>query len=130
MRLTRDVGDIVMDVDDIEELDLIAGAGADRFSIGDVRGTGLADVFASLAPGGGAPDPDRVEIAGTEGADKVAVTGKKVVFGSVTVTGLPVKLGISFAQAAFDTLAIDTRGGDDSVDTSGLEPDVIALETD
>ena len=57
------------------------------------------------------------------------MTGKKVVFGSVTVTGLPVKLGISFAQIGFDTLAIDTLGGDDSVDTSGLGPDVIGLET-
>ena len=65
----------------------------------------------------------------TEGDDKVAVTGKKVVFGSATVTGLPVKLGISFAQIGFDTLAIDTLGGNDSVDTSGLGPDVISLET-
>jgi hypothetical protein len=58
------------------------------------------------------------------------VTGKKVVFGSATVTGLPVKLGISFAQIGFDALAIDTLGGDDSIDTTGLAPDVIGLTTD
>jgi hypothetical protein len=58
----------------------------------------------------------------------VVVTGTKVVFGSVTVTGLPVKLGISFAQIGFDALAIDTLGGDDSVDTTGLAPGVIDLD--
>ena len=104
-----------------------AGAGADTFRIGR---SDVSELNASLAPGGGAGDPDRVEIEGTEGRDTVTVTGRKVVFGSVTVTGLPVKLGISFAQAAFDTLAIDTLGGDDSVDSSGLEPDVIGLAID
>jgi hypothetical protein len=125
-RFTRDVGNIVMDLDDVEIVDAVAGPGADTFR---VRGGGhVAELNASLSPGGGAADPDRVEIQGTEGDDEVAVTGKKVVFGSVSVTGLPVKLGISFAQIGFDTLAIDTLGGDDSVDTSGLGSDVIGLE--
>jgi Ca2+-binding RTX toxin-like protein len=126
-RFTRDVGNIVMDLEDVEIVDAVAGAGSDTFRIGD---SGVGELNASLAPGGGAADRDRIEIEGTEGADKVAVTGKKVVFGSATVTGLPVKLGISFAQIGFDTLAIDTLGGDDSVDTSGLGPDVIDLELD
>ena len=125
-RFTRDVGNIVMDLDDIEVIDAVAGAGSDTFRIGR---SSVGELNASLAPGGGAGDPDRIEIQGTEGDDKVAVTGKKVVFGSATVTGLPVKLGISFAQIGFDTLAIDTLGGDDSVDTSGLGPDVIGLGT-
>jgi hypothetical protein len=126
-RFTRDVGGIVMDLDEIEVIDAVAGPGADTFRIGDGD---VGELNASLSPGGGAADADRVEIAGTEGADDVAVTGRKVVFGSVTVTGLPVKLGISFAQAAFDTLAIDTLGGDDRVDTSGLGADVIGLAVD
>ena len=127
-RFTRDVGNIVMDLEDVEVVDAVAGAGADTFR---VRGGGhVAELNASLAPGAGAADPDRIEIQGTEGDDAVAVTGKKVVFGSATVTGLPVKLGISFAQIGFDTLAIDTLGGDDSVDTSALAADVIGLETD
>jgi Ca2+-binding RTX toxin-like protein len=124
-RFTRDVGNIVMDLDDIEVVDTVAGGGADTFRIGR---SDVGELNASLAPGGGAADPDRIEIAGTEGADDVAVTGKKVVFGSATVTGLPVKLGVSVAQIGFDSLAIDTLGGDDSVDTSGLAPDVIGLE--
>jgi hypothetical protein len=125
-RFTRDVGNIVMDLDDVEIVDALAGAGADTFRVAD---SSVTELNASLSPGGGAADPDRIEIEGTGHGDKVTVTGKKVVFGSATVTGLPVKLGISFAQIGFDTLAIDTLGGDDSVDTSGLGPDVIGLET-
>lgn len=124
-RFTRDVGNIVMDLDDVEIVDAVAGAGADTFRVAD---SSVGELNASLAPGSGANDPDRIEIEGTEGDDAVTVTGKKVVWGAATVTGLPVKLGISFAQIGFDTLAIDTLGGDDSVDTSGLGPDVITLE--
>jgi Ca2+-binding RTX toxin-like protein len=134
-RFTRDVVTesppgrfrIVMDLDHVEVVDAVAGAGADTFRVrGDAD---VGELNTSLQPGNGAIDPDRVEIEGTEGDDHVAVTGKKVVWGSVAVTGLPVKLGISFAQIGIDTLAIDTLGGDDSIDTSGLGPDVIDLET-
>jgi hypothetical protein len=124
-RFTRDVGNIVMDLDGVEIIDAQAGPGADIFRIAD---SSVTELNASLAPGSGANDPDRIEIEGTEGDDDVTVTGKKVVWGSATVTGLPVKLGISFAQIGFDSLAIDTLGGDDSVDTSGLGTDVIDLE--
>jgi hypothetical protein len=124
-RFTRDVGSIVMDLDDVEIIDAQAGAGADTFRVAD---SSVGELNVSLAPGSGANDPDRIEIQGTEGDDAVTVTGKKVVWGAATVTGLPVKLGVSFAQIGFDTLAIDTLGGDDSVDTSGLGPDVIGLE--
>jgi Ca2+-binding RTX toxin-like protein len=127
-RFTRDVGDIVMELDDIEVVDTVAGAGSDTFRVrGDAE---VGELNTSLQPGNGAADPDRVEIEGTEGDDEVVVTGKKVVWGSATVTGLPVKLGITFAQIGIDTLAIDTLGGDDSIDTSGLAPDVISLTTD
>jgi hypothetical protein len=124
-RFTRDVGASVMALEDVEVVDAVAGGGADTFRVGR---SDVAELNASLAPGGGAADPDRIEIAGTEGDDDVTVTGSKVVFGSATVTGLPVELGISFAQIGFDTLVVDTLGGDDSVDTSGLAPDVIALD--
>ena len=122
---TRDVGNIVMDLDDVEVIDSVAGAGTDLYRIGDMRGTDIDELNASLQPAG---EADRVEIEGTERDDDVTVTGTKVLFGSVQVTGLPVKLGISFAEIARDTLLIDTLGGDDTVDTSGLAPDVIGLE--
>ena len=124
-RFTRDVGNIVMDLDGVEVVDSVSGAGTDLYRIGDMRGTDIEELNASLQPAG---EADRVEIEGTERDDDVTVTGSKVVFGSVQVRGLPVRLGISFAEVARDTLLIDTLEGDDTVDTSGLAPDVIGLE--
>ena len=124
-RFTRDVGNIVMDLDGVEVIDSVSGAGTDLYRIGDMRGTDIEELNASLQPAG---EADRVEIEGTERDDDVTVTGSKVVFGSVQVRGLPVRLGISFAEVARDTLLIDTLEGDDTVDTSGLAPDVIGLE--
>jgi hypothetical protein len=71
-----------------------------------------------------------VAVTGTNGDDAVTVTGRTVVSGSVTVAGLPVKVGISHAEGALDTLAIATLGGDDTVDSSGLEPGTIQLAVD
>ena len=133
-RFTRDVGGIVMDLDDLEVIDSVAFNGADAYRVGDLRGTDVIELNASLASSFGTPNGDgsgdRVEIAGTEGDDDVVITGKKVFSGALTVTGLPIKLGISHAEVALDTLAIDTLAGDDHVDTSGLAPDVIGLEVD
>jgi Ca2+-binding RTX toxin-like protein len=52
LRFTRDVGSIVMDVD-VEVIDSIALGGADVFTIGDLRGTAVQEVNASLAPTSG-----------------------------------------------------------------------------
>ena len=43
------------------------------------------------------------------------------------LTGLPATVNVSHAEGALDTLAVDTRGGDDTVDSAGLAPGVIQL---
>jgi hypothetical protein len=134
LRFARDVGNIVMDLDDVEEIDTIAFGGADVFNVGDLRRTAVTEVNASLAGsfgtavGDGARD--RVNVEGTERADAITVTGKTLFSGAVTVGGLPIKVGITHAEGALDTLAIHTLAGDDTVDSSGLEPGTIALEVD
>ena len=134
LRLTRDVGNIVMDIDGVEMFDTIAGGGADLVRIGDVRPAGVLQIHASLAPlpitAGGDAAADRIEIAGSSGDDAVKITGKTVVSGSLTVTGLPVKLDVSHSDGLLDTLAIDTLAGDDTVDTSGLQPNTIGLDVE
>ena len=93
LRLTRDVGNIVMDIDGVEMFDTIAGGGADLVRIGDVRPAGVLQIHASLAPlpitASGDAAADRIEIAGSSGDDAVKITGKTVFSGSLTVTGLP-----------------------------------------
>lgn len=67
-------------------------------------------------------------VQGTDRRDDIAVTGKVVVAGTATLTGLPATVNVSHAEGALDTLAVDTRAGDDTVDTSGLAPGTIGVE--
>ena len=74
--------------------------------------------------------PTASRSTGTDGDDELAVTGRVVVAGTATLTGLPATVNLTHTEGASDTLAIDTRAGDDTVDTSGLPDGTIALEVD
>jgi hypothetical protein len=134
LRLVRDVDGVVMDLDRLEEIDAVAGAGADTFAVGDLGRTGAQLVDISLSPvpivAGGDGAADRVSVQGTSGRDAIKVEGKVVVSGTATVTGLPATVNVSHAEGALDTLALDTGAGEDSVDTSGLAPGTIGLQVD
>jgi Ca2+-binding RTX toxin-like protein len=134
VRFTRDVGSIVMDLEDLEEIDTLAGRGADTVAIGDLSRTPVDLVDISLSPGFGAPggdgEADRVEVTSTDRNDDLTVTGRVVVAGTATLTGLPTRVNVSHAEGTLDKLAINTRAGDDTVDSSGLQPGTIGLEVD
>ena len=129
VRLTRE-GD-ALDLNGIEEIDPVAGGGADTFAIGDLSGSGVALVDVSLGSGlpGGDGQPDRVSVQGTGKVDRLALTGRVVVAGTATLTGLPATVNISHAEPA-DTLALDTGAGDDTLDTSAFDPKTIGLQVD
>jgi hypothetical protein len=118
-----------LDLNGIEEIDPVAGGGADTFAIGDLSGTGVALVDVSLSSGlpGGDGQPDRVSVQGTGKVDRMALTGRVVVAGTATLTGLPATVNISHAEPA-DTLALDTGAGDDTLDTSAFDPKTIGLD--
>jgi hypothetical protein len=132
LRLTRDRDDVVMGLARVEEIDTVAGGGADTFAVGDLSRTDAALVDISLSPGAGAAGGDgagdRVTVQGTRRHDDITVAGKVVVAGTATVTGLPATVNVSHAEGTLDTLAIDARAGQDSVDTSALAPGTIGLE--
>jgi Ca2+-binding RTX toxin-like protein len=122
-RLTRD-GDAIAFAG-IEEINAVAGGGADTFAVGRA-GVQLVDISLASIPitplGDGAPD--RVTVTGTDKADAMKLVGKGT---TATLTGLPATVNISHAESA-DTLAIDTRGGADTLDTSAFAPGTIGLE--
>jgi hypothetical protein len=105
----------------IEEIDTVAGGGADTFTIGDLRRTGAQLVDISLAglpiTVGGDGAADRVNVAGY---GKLKLAGKGT---TATLTGLPATVNISHAEP-MDTLAI--AGG--TVDTAAFDPATIGLE--
>ena len=116
VRFTRNLGGIVMDLNDVEALDVNALEGTDSVTIGDLAGTGLTDVSVDLAnsPGSDFSDgfADTVQVEGTAGVDTIAATANG---GAVDVTGLAASVRIAHTYPALDGLTIDTLGGADDV---------------
>jgi hypothetical protein len=124
-RLSRD-GDAIAFAG-IEEINAVAGGGADTFAVGRTNAQ-LVDISLASIPiaAGGDGQPDRVTVTGTDKADAMKLVGTGT---TATLTGLPATVNISHAEST-DTLAIDTRGGNDTLDTSGFAPQTIGLEVD
>jgi hypothetical protein len=127
LRFTRDLGNIVMDTDDVEQVDLNALAGLDQITVNDLTGTDVrafaADLAASLGGTTGDGQVDSMTVKGTPNNDSITVTGAA---GAVRVAGLVTKVDISHADWN-DTLTIDGNGGHDTVDSTGLAPGTIQL---
>ena len=68
--------------------------------------------------------PDEVRLLGTDAAEAFRVQGAP---GVVTVDGGAVPLVVFAADHPLDLLVLDTRGGDDTVDTQQLQPGSIEL---
>jgi hypothetical protein len=114
VRFTRNLGNIVMDLNDFEALDVNALGGTDSVTINDLARTGLTDVTVDLAGAvrGTTPDgaADTVQVEGTGRVDRIAATASG---GAVDVTGLAASVRIAHAEVDKDALVIDTLAGDD-----------------
>src|SRR5688572_13844529 len=79
VRFTRNLGNIVMDLDDIETLNLNTLGGFDRLTVNDLSGTGItvANVSLSSTIGGAVGDgaSDTIIVNGTNGGDIIDVLG-------------------------------------------------------
>lgn len=127
LRFTRDLGNIVMDTDDVERVTLNALGGADTVTVGDLRGTDVQkvdiDLGAQLNASGGDSAVDAVTVTGTAGKDHIRVSGSS---GSVRVSGLRADVQLKDAEPA-DHLTVDTLAGNDTVTTSRLARGTITL---
>jgi hypothetical protein len=128
VRFTRNVGNIVMDLDGVEKIETLAFGGADTYTANDLSGTAVGALAVNVGAVLGSPatdaQPDNVIVNGTDGDDAIAVAGSA---GSVNVTGLAASVAITRAEAALDRLAINGLGGADTLDDSGLAPNTIGL---
>ena len=128
LRFTRDLGNIVMDLDNVEVVDLNALGGTDMTTVNDVSGTDMVELNADLAStlGGTAGDlqADNVIVNGTNGDDVVIVSGGP---GSTSVLGLAARVNIAHAEAASDRLTVNALAGDDVEDASGVAAGAIQL---
>ncbi len=127
LRFTRDLGNIVMDTDDVERVTLNALGGADTVTVGDLRGTDVQkvdiDLGAQLNARGGDSAVDAVTVTGTAGQDNIRVSGSR---GDVRVSGLRADVQLSNVEPT-DHLTVDTLAGNDRVATGRLAPGTITL---
>src|SRR5262249_17464758 len=79
VRFTRDVANIVMDLNDVEAIDFNARGGADIITVNDLSGTDVTQMNLNLesVPGSGIGDgqADTVVVNGTSGDDMITVGG-------------------------------------------------------
>jgi Ca2+-binding RTX toxin-like protein len=131
IRFTRNVGNIVMDLDDVERIALNALGGTDTLIVNDLSGTDLVELNSNLAGtlGGTAGDAaaDVVIVNGTNGNDIIDVFGSGT---SLAVVGLPARVNITNAEGANDSLVINALGGNDGVTATTLPAGIVKLTVD
>jgi Ca2+-binding RTX toxin-like protein len=130
-RMTRDVGNIVMDLNDVEHITVNALGGTDTVNINDLSGTDVTQVDVSLAGtiGGAAGDAqaDNVRVSGTNGSNQISIVGAGT---SVSVLGLSTLVNITGSEGANDRLTVQGLGGNDTITAATLAAGVIALTLD
>src|SRR6516165_4875335 len=118
--LVRDVGNVTMDLNGVEHIQLNALGSADNITVNDLSGTGVTQVAIDLAspPGSGVGDgaADTVTVNATKYDDVIAVQGQN---GSLTVTGLPEAITISGSEST-DALVVVGGAGNDTLPAATL----------
>ncbi|MGY8667411.1 calcium-binding protein [Bradyrhizobium sp. UFLA05-109] len=115
-RLTRDVGNVTMDLNGIEHINVAALGGADTITVNDLAGTGVSQVAFDLGSGADPNTPDTVVINATSGDDVINIVDNN---GVVTISGLAENVTISDFNAN-DRIVINGLGGDDTISATGL----------
>ena len=123
---SRDVANVTMDLDDVEQIDFRALGGADNIVVGDLSGTDVTQIDLDLRALWGAAMERRIPSpsTATQGDDVFGVAGDA---GGVTVFGLQATVNIIFPEAANDRLTLNGLGGDDVINASSLEAGGIQL---
>jgi len=116
--LFRDVANITMDLNDVEQIQLAALGGADTITVNDLSGTDMQSIAIDLGSAAGTGDgsADTIVINATNGDDVISIAN---VNGVVTVSGLATQVTIAHFDAN-DRIVINGLGGDDVIEASGL----------
>jgi hypothetical protein len=124
----RDAGNISMDMDNVEKLDLTALGGVDTVIVEDMTGTDFrkADIDLQGPAGGGDGSDDTVTVNGTNRRDHIDVEADG---DEVEVDGLKTDVDIIGAETS-DTLRVNALGGNDDVDVEAAAEALIDVIVD
>jgi len=123
----RDLGNIRMDMDDVELLDLTALGGADAVTVNDMSGTDFRHANVDLAVAtGGDSQTDVVTVNATDQDDRMRVrsNGERI-----SVGGLDSDTRITGNETT-DQLQVNTLDGNDVVHVDGDVPPLIDVSVD
>jgi hypothetical protein len=126
VRLTRDIGNVAMDLNGLEEIDLNANGGADTITVNDQTATDVFTVNLDLGGSGfGDGQVDAIILNGTEGDDAGQIADFGTFIGANV--GLFPFVNITSSEGTNDTLTVNALGGNDEVDASSLPAGLIKL---
>jgi Ca2+-binding RTX toxin-like protein len=127
-RFTRDVANVVMDLDNIEQINFRALGGADKITVNNLAATDVKQVSIDLGASGGGGDgaADQVIVNGTNGNDQITIAGSGT---SVLVAGLAAQVSITNAESG-DILTVNAGGGTDTINAASLAANVVGLVID
>lgn len=126
----RDIANVVMDTNDLEQVDFRAFGGADTININDLTDTDIKQINLNLGiagTAGGDRAADTVNTTGSAGNDVIRIANSA---NDVVVSGLAAKVAIARADADIDRLVVSGGHGDDKIKAAGLNPNSIQLTID
>jgi Ca2+-binding RTX toxin-like protein len=114
VRATRNIANVVLDLDGIERLSLVPRGGGDTIAVGPLLGTALEMVDVDQRGSGGIDDgqPDRVVARATDESDSVTVGG---IDDGAVVNGAFGRVQVTGAEPGLDSLDVETLDGADTV---------------
>ena len=125
LAFARNIGNIAMDVDDVEAVTVNALGGVDSVTVNDLSATDVGSVDVDLGVGGvGDTAVDSVTVNATNNANTVRISGAS---GGVTVLSPYLVVGIVDAEPANDTLTVNDSTGADVVSASTLASTSVVL---
>jgi Ca2+-binding RTX toxin-like protein len=118
--LTRDIGNVAMDLNSVEQIQVVGRGGADTITVNDLTGTGVSQIAIDLSgtPGSGTDDgaPDTVVVNGAAQNDNINIVTSGT---TVLVNGLAAQVRIDGAGSN-DILSINGLAGNDTINASSL----------
>ena len=129
VKFTRNIANIVMDLNGIENVRVNTFGGADVVTVNNLAGTALKSVKVNLAQfdGNGDAAADTVVVNASDRTEAIAVSGTQ---GGAIVTGLFTQVELSGGENALDRVAVNAFGGDDVVDATGLTATTVTAVID
>ena len=119
---TRNVGNIVMDVDDVEAVDLNALGGSDTITVSSLSATDVSRFDVDLGVNGlGDAALDTITVNGTAGEDLIQVT---LLGSELAVRSPDLDLVVDNPELATDALTVNTSNGNDTI-TAGTGTNLI-----